>query len=200
MKLSFNLHKKQFSPDQLIAASLVILVLLILGIFSFSPYPLLNPNVQAGNLGLNGELKTFALDSFKKAENEWPWIQYNYYYLRKVNQAKKAQEDYKKDKAALIVFLKPDVTTEDKNKILKLLENYPGVRLGKYISSEDALQIYKERNKNEPALLEMVTPNILPPSIEVYLNDWSKRNELKGVLLKYTSVEQVIVSMESVSI
>ena len=37
----------------------------------------------------------------------------------------------------------------------------------KYVSKNEALAIYKERNKNNPLLLELVTANILPASLEI---------------------------------
>jgi len=37
----------------------------------------------------------------------------------------------------------------------------------KYVSKEEALAIYREQNKDDPVLLEMVTANMLPASLEV---------------------------------
>lgn len=37
----------------------------------------------------------------------------------------------------------------------------------KYISKEQALQIYKEQNKDDPLLLDLVTADILPASLEI---------------------------------
>ena len=36
-----------------------------------------------------------------------------------------------------------------------------------YISKTDALKLYQDQNKNDPLLLEMVTADILPPSLEI---------------------------------
>ncbi len=63
----------------------------------------------------------------------------------------------------------------------------------KYVSKEEALKIYQERNKNEPALLELVTANILPASLEV---STQSPEDLKGVaeiLRKEPVVAEVIV-------
>src|SRR5687768_5712459 len=38
----------------------------------------------------------------------------------------------------------------------------------KYISKAEALKIYKELNRDDPLLLEMVSADILPPSLEIY--------------------------------
>lgn len=62
----------------------------------------------------------------------------------------------------------------------------------KYISKEEALVIYQEQNKNDPLLLEMVTANILPASLEVATNDLSHLNEFAQVLRSETIVEEVV--------
>ncbi|MBI2594521.1 2-oxoacid:acceptor oxidoreductase family protein, partial [Candidatus Curtissbacteria bacterium] len=46
--------------------------------------------------------------------------------------------------------------------IQNALSSEKKVTASKYISKEDALKIYRDRNKNDPALLELVTANILP--------------------------------------
>ncbi|MDP2585796.1 MAG: permease-like cell division protein FtsX, partial [Candidatus Levybacteria bacterium] len=37
----------------------------------------------------------------------------------------------------------------------------------KFVSKQDALKIYREQNKNDPLLLELVTADILPASLEI---------------------------------
>jgi cell division transport system permease protein len=66
-----------------------------------------------------------------------------------------------------VYFLK----TTAKSDIYKLREdllNTGLVKEAQYVSQEDALKIYKELNKNEPLLLEMVSKDALPSSLEVF--------------------------------
>ena len=64
----------------------------------------------------------------------------------------------------------------------------------KFISQEDALKMYKETNKNEPALLELIQPNILPQSVEVYLDDFTVRNQVEQIAKSRSFVTEVIQS------
>lgn len=47
------------------------------------------------------------------------------------------------------------------------LENFEYVREVRYVSQSEALAIYQEQTGNDPLLLELVTADILPPSLEV---------------------------------
>lgn len=62
----------------------------------------------------------------------------------------------------------------------------------KYVSKEEALSIYQEQNKNDPLLLEMVTANILPASLEVSTIDLSSLKEIAQILKEENGVEEVI--------
>lgn len=66
-----------------------------------------------------------------------------------------------------VYFLK----TTAKSDIFKLREELIStgmVKEANYISQEQALKIYKDLNKNEPLLLEMVSKDALPASLEVF--------------------------------
>lgn len=59
----------------------------------------------------------------------------------------------------------------------------------KYVSKEDALTIYKELNQNDPLLLEAVTAQMLPASIEVTAKN---PTDLKPLADELKSVEGII--------
>lgn len=61
----------------------------------------------------------------------------------------------------------------------------------KYISKEDALKIYKDLNKNDPLLLEAVTANMLPASIEVSAKDPKDLKQIADVLKAQDGVDDV---------
>ena len=86
-----------------------------------------------------------------------------------------------------------DTTTMDQVDVLEARLAQTGkVKESKYISKEEALAIYKEQNKNDPLLLEMVTANILPASLEVSTKDISFLPEVAQILKNEPIVEEVI--------
>lgn len=67
----------------------------------------------------------------------------------------------------VIVFLKDDAKTEDIDGLKKSLNDQFKIKDMKYLSKDDALARYREQNKNDQLLLELVNANILPASLEV---------------------------------
>ena len=78
---------------------------------------------------------------------------------------------YFETKPEVTLFLKDGLTKELIEGIQKDLSGYTGVKEIKFISKQKAFDIYKEQNKNNPMLTEMVTPSILPASFEVTVSD-----------------------------
>lgn len=92
---------------------------------------------------------------------------------------------------AVTVFFKDEY---DEKKILDLkskIEMDERVYSVKYVSKEDAFAIFKELNKDEPLLLESVTANVLPASLEIRAHDVSKLGELSEEYSKMEGVEGV---------
>ena len=61
----------------------------------------------------------------------------------------------------------------------------------KYISQKQAYEIYKSLNKDNPLLLEMVSSDILPPSLEIYALRPEYLPQIAEYLKKQPSVEEV---------
>lgn len=61
----------------------------------------------------------------------------------------------------------------------------------KYISKQDAYGIYKTLNKDNPLLLEMVTADILPPSLEIFAKKPSYLPEIAAYLKTQPGIEEV---------
>jgi len=61
----------------------------------------------------------------------------------------------------------------------------------KYISKEEALKIYQELNKNNPLLLEMVSAEILPASLEINAKKPEYLSEIAEYLKKTSGVDEV---------
>lgn len=68
----------------------------------------------------------------------------------------------------------------------------------KYISKEDALTIYREQNKSDPLLLEMVTADILPASLEVSATVPNFLSDLEAVIKDAEGVEEVVYQRDVV--
>lgn len=61
-----------------------------------------------------------------------------------------------------------------------------------YISKDQALAFYKEQNKNDPILLEMVTADILPASIEISANSVRYLAELADMVKQESGIDEVV--------
>lgn len=61
----------------------------------------------------------------------------------------------------------------------------------KYINQKEAFKIYQELNKDNPLLLEMVSADILPPSLEVYAKKPMYLPEIAEYLKKQADIDEV---------
>ncbi|KKQ64523.1 MAG: Cell division protein [Candidatus Daviesbacteria bacterium GW2011_GWA2_38_24] len=61
----------------------------------------------------------------------------------------------------------------------------------KYISKNEAFNIYKQLNKDNPLLLEMVSADILPPSLEIYAKKPAYLPEIAEYLKKQGDIDEV---------
>ncbi len=102
-------------------------------------------------------------------------------------------------KPQVITFFKDGTKTEDVQAIQNALAQEEKVTKIKYISKEEALKIYRERNKNDPALLELVTANILPASLEVSTLTPDDLAPVAEILKQEPVVEDVIVPEDVVA-
>lgn len=94
---------------------------------------------------------------------------------------------------------KPQVTVyfqtkTSENHIFKIREelvNSGKVASIKYINQQEAYKIYRELNKDNPLLLEMVSSDILPPSLEVYAKKPLFLPEIAEYLKKQADIDEV---------
>src|SRR3989344_1579822 len=99
--------------------------------------------------------------------------------------------NYLSDKAQISVFFSDVMARED---ILKLKEKYEKderVQSVRYVSKEDALKIFTEISKDQPALLESVTTNPLPASLEIKAKELSQLSPLADEFSKMENVDDV---------
>jgi cell division transport system permease protein len=76
--------------------------------------------------------------------------------------------DYVETRPQVTAYFQTNITEAEILKIKNELLASGKVASVKYISKEEAFNLYKNINKNNPLLLEMVSSDILPPSLEVY--------------------------------
>jgi len=99
---------------------------------------------------------------------------------------------YFESRPQVTAFLKDDTTSEKVKEIQDRLLKTGVVSKTTYVSKEEALKIYKERNKNEPILAEFVTAEILPASIEVSTYKLEDLSKVADTLQNEQAVEEVV--------
>lgn len=100
---------------------------------------------------------------------------------------------YYESKPQAIAFFKDNATREDVSAIEGALKQTGKVKDLRYISKDEALQIYRDRNKNNPTLLELVTANILPSSLEISTQTPADLTTVAEILKQEPVVEEVVV-------
>lgn len=98
---------------------------------------------------------------------------------------------YFESRPQITAFFKDEKTQKEIEELKVKLMATDKVSSIRYVSKEEALEIYKEQNKNDPLLLEMVTADILPSSIEVAAIDAKDLSTLAEILKKEPGVEDV---------
>lgn len=99
---------------------------------------------------------------------------------------------YLEQKPQVIAFFNDTVTQEDQVKDLKDKLTATGkVASVKFVSKDQALKLYQQRNKSDPLLLELVTANTLPASLEVSAKDVSDLPSLYELIKSTKNVEEL---------
>jgi len=97
-------------------------------------------------------------------------------------------------------FKQEIVPTDNQVELLRAqLESTNMVDSVRFVSKEDALQIYKDLNKSDPLLLEAVTANMLPASIEVSAKNPNDLKKIAEFLKQQTGIDDVRFAEEVVS-
>lgn len=91
----------------------------------------------------------------------------------------------------IIAFFDVNADQADISKIEDEIKKKDYVKDVTFVSKESALKIYQESNKDQPLLLELVTADILPASIEVSANDLTSLPQIKKDLEGYPSIDEV---------
>ncbi len=91
----------------------------------------------------------------------------------------------------LSIFFREGVSSEEIGALRKQLTETGKIKSIKYISKEEAFAIYKNLNKEDPLLLDLVTSDILPSSFDVQANEASDLTALAQIAKSSKAVEQI---------
>ena len=83
------------------------------------------------------------------------------------------------------------------HQILEIIQK-PYTQEAKIVSQEEALELYRQSNQDDPMLLELVSAEILPASIEVSGTTLESLTQIKQDLEKVEAVEEVILQQNIV--
>ncbi len=105
---------------------------------------------------------------------------------------------YFESKPQITVFFADKAGKPEADALTQKLQATGKVASVKYVSKEDALAIYREQNKNDPLLLEMVTADILPASLEISATDPKYLADLEPTIKGASGVEEVVYQKDVV--
>ena len=105
---------------------------------------------------------------------------------------------YFESKPQITAFFSDEVAVEEVETLTNTLQGTGKVASVRYISKDEALSIYREQNKNDPLLLEMVTADILPASLEVSAVDPKYLGDLVTIINTAPKIEEVVYQKDVV--
>lgn len=99
----------------------------------------------------------------------------------------------------VIAFLKLETQSADLERISQKMKEKSYVKDVKIVTQQEALKIYQQENQDDPLLLELVTEEILPASIEVSAINAKDLETVKNDLQAESSVEEVTLQEDVIS-
>lgn len=106
--------------------------------------------------------------------------------------------DYFETRPQLSIFFTDEATRENMESVRRDMEASGKTQSIKFVSKEEALAIYKEQNKEDPLLLDLVTADILPASLDVQANDAQYLSELAQAAKGSKYVDEVVFQKDIV--
>lgn len=106
---------------------------------------------------------------------------------------------YFESKPQVTAFFINEAKQADINALENQLHATGKVASIKFVSKDEALKIYKEQNKNDPLLLDLVTADVLPSSFEISTVQIEDMGAISNMLNKSSLVSDVIYQKDVVS-
>ena len=107
--------------------------------------------------------------------------------------------NYFESKPQVTAFFKNDSKQSDINSLQNTLSATGKIASIKFVSKDDALKIYREQNKDDPLLLDLVTADVLPSSFEISTYKIEDLASVSNALQKSSIVSDVIYQKDVVS-
>lgn len=104
--------------------------------------------------------------------------------------------DFLESRPQLTIFFTETVQPEDIDNLKKSLEATGKTMSVRYVSKEEAFQIYTKDNKDDPLLLDLVTPDILPSSLEVQTTQPEYIQELVPLVKEAENIDNVVYQQD----
>jgi len=98
---------------------------------------------------------------------------------------------YVESRPQVTIYFQNETSEPSILKVKNELEKSGKVESVKYMSKNDAYALYKQLNKDNPLLLEMVTADILPASLEIFAKKPSYLPEIASYLNNVTGKDEV---------
>ena len=107
--------------------------------------------------------------------------------------------NYFESKPQVTAFFKNEAKQSDINTLENDLQSTGKIASVKFVSKDEALKIYREQNKNDPLLLDLVTADILPASLEISSLKIEDLSSISDTLKNSPIVQEVVFQKDVVS-
>ncbi|PIR58931.1 MAG: hypothetical protein COU69_02905 [Candidatus Pacebacteria bacterium CG10_big_fil_rev_8_21_14_0_10_56_10] len=105
---------------------------------------------------------------------------------------------YFETRPQVIAFFELDTPAADINQAEQTIRTRPYVTETRVVTKEQALEIYKQENQEDPLLLELVTADILPASLEVSGTSVEDLPQIKTDLEGLGGIDEVVLEQDIV--
>lgn len=105
---------------------------------------------------------------------------------------------YFESKPQVTAFFHDEATQSQIDQLKGQLEATQKVSKLRFVSKQEALRIYKEQNKNDPLLLDLVTADVLPASLEISTYSLADLPAISDSLRKDSIVQEVVFQQDVV--
>lgn len=95
-------------------------------------------------------------------------------------------------------FFKEDAKQETIDALSQQVRETGKVAKVEFVSKQEALKIYREQNKDDPLLLDLVTADILPAALKVSATKIADLTEISNILSSSSAVDKVIFQKDVV--
>lgn len=107
---------------------------------------------------------------------------------------------YFESRPQVLIFFENNASDADIDSLRQSLNSNPNVSKIDYVAQEEALDIYRDLNQNDPLLLELVTADILPASLEISTIDLDSLKQIAEDASQAPGVEEVVLRTDVVDL